>query len=418
MHDPADPGIFRRVAIIGNCGPAHQFSECRVRRHKSSERLHRHFLRDGQGQEIDDLAGLSADDVRAEQPTTWTGDQLEAADRLALRPRPVVAGIVGPENPDLVAMAAAGFRLAQADMAEFRRGIGDPGNEIAVFLRRQAEQNGTDHQAGMIAGHMGELQAAGDVADGVDPAIAGAQAPVDLDALSAVGNTRLFQIQTVDGGCPAGCHEQMRSFQRALDALGRFDADAHTCPRLFNAGDLRVLQDRYPFGAQGIDHDRGLLRIVLAERFLRLDHGHLAAEAAVRLGHFHTDRPAADDDQVLRRLPQVEQGFIGQIRHRVETGDRRHGRTRPGGDDEPPRADFRLSRQHAIGFGETGMVLEDGNPQTLEAFFRIMRGNGRDNGLDMIVCPGEIDSNGAKADTKFLSRGFRHGCLRRCEQRL
>jgi hypothetical protein len=51
-------------------------------------------------------------------------------------------------------------------------GVGGPGNDVAVLLGRQAEQDLLHHQAGMIARDMGELQAAGDVADGIDTLVA------------------------------------------------------------------------------------------------------------------------------------------------------------------------------------------------------------------------------------------------------
>ena len=51
-----------------------------------------------------------------------------------------------------------------------------------------------------------------------------------------------------------------------------------------------------------------------------------AAEPVMGLRHLQSDRPAADDDQVLGKHGVVEQSLVGQIIHRVEARDRRHER--------------------------------------------------------------------------------------------
>ncbi len=55
----------------------------------------------------------------------------------------------------------------------------------------------------MIACDMRELRAAGDVADGIDLAVAGAQAGVDGDALRGKANTGRFQPKPFDIGLAA-----------------------------------------------------------------------------------------------------------------------------------------------------------------------------------------------------------------------
>ena len=69
-----------------------------------------------------------------------------------------------------------------------------------------------------------------------------------------------------------------------------------------------------PSRASCVEHDRGAFRVVLGERLRRLQHGDLGAEPAERLRQLEPDRAAADDDEMLGPLAQLEDGLVGEIR--------------------------------------------------------------------------------------------------------
>ena len=106
-----------------------------------------------------------------------------------------------------------------------------------------------------------------------------------------------------------------------------------------DALDQRALADLDALGAQALQHHLRQLRIVLAERLQRLEHGDAAAEPQMGLGQLQADRAAADDDQMVELVAVVEDGLVGEVGHVVEAGDRRDGRRGAGGDDEAARLD-------------------------------------------------------------------------------
>ena len=69
---------------------------------------------------------------------------------------------------DFASILLFGLGLGQAHVGELGVGVGDPRNRAVVGLGRQTEQRVADDDAGVIAGDVRELEAAGDVADGED----------------------------------------------------------------------------------------------------------------------------------------------------------------------------------------------------------------------------------------------------------
>ena len=208
-------------------------------------------------------------------------------------------------------------------MGEFRIGEGDPRNDPAVLPGRQPKEQRPDHQAGVIAGDMGEAQRAGDVADGVDAAVGGPELVRDFYAVGIESDAGLVERQPFDIGGAAGCDQQMG----AIDGHGAtiiLDVDANASFALaLDAFDCRGLADRHPFGAQPSQDDRRQFGILSAQRGCCLDHRYGGAEPPVRLRHLQADRPPTDDDEMLRPLNQVEQRLIGEVGDTIEAGYRR-----------------------------------------------------------------------------------------------
>jgi hypothetical protein len=53
-------------------------------------------------------------------------------------------------------------------------------------------------------------------------------------------------------------------------------------------------------------------------------HRHLRAEPAMRLRKLEPDRPAADDDEMLGTVLEIEDRLVGEIRRLGQARDRRH----------------------------------------------------------------------------------------------
>ncbi len=105
----------------------------------------------------------------------------------------------------------------------------------------------------------------------------------------------------------------------------------------------------------------------------------------MRLRHLAADRPAADDDEVFGPLGQVEDRLVGEIGDRVEAGDRRHARRGAGGDDEILRLHRRPVRLDLVLAGEARGGLQHGDAEPFEALDRIIRGDGADDAVHVIV---------------------------------
>ena len=174
---------------------------------------------------------------------------------------------------------------------------------------------------------MGELIAAGDVADGKDAFVRRAQAGVDADALLVVGDAGGLQIEPIDIGRPPGGDEQLRACDRRLDAVALDDHGDAVAGRRDPLDANAFMQRNALVGEPRLDDGREV-PIVAAEHGEHLQHRHLGAEPAVRLRHLDTDRAAADDDQVRRAFGIVEDRLVRLVGHRIEARDRRRRRRR------------------------------------------------------------------------------------------
>src|SRR5690606_6156279 len=109
------------------------------------------------------------------------------------------------------------------------------------------------------------------------------------------------------------------------------------------------------------------LGIVAGEHARGLDESDAAAEPAVRLRHFHAGGAAADDNQMIGALRVLEDRLIGEAGCRLDAGNRRHGGTRAGGDDDAPGPDFPAVRTPRAVIPEARMAADHGDAERLEA---------------------------------------------------
>src|SRR5262245_49365638 len=101
-------------------------------------------------------------------------------------------------------------------MGKLGVGEGYPRYDLFVHPRRQPEQRVPDDEAGMVVGEMGELPAAHDVADGVDPRVRGLEPLVDEDPIAISGDAGALEGEIVGIGASAGRDQEMARRERLL----------------------------------------------------------------------------------------------------------------------------------------------------------------------------------------------------------
>ena len=167
-----------------------------------------------------------------------------------------------------------------------------------------------------------------------------------------------------------------------------------------------------------VENDGRQFRVLATQRSQPFYHCDTRAEAAMRLRHFHADGTATDDDEVSGAFLVFEEILVGEEGNLVEAGNGRRRCARPRGDDEAPRGDLRIARKYGAAVAEARMILDDGDAEPLEARRRIVRGNGADDAVDVLVHFCEIDFRLSRRDTEGFARAHAIGLLRRCEKRL
>ena len=144
-------------------------------------------------------------------------------------------------------------------------------------------------------------------------------------------------------------------------------------------------------GAELVAHHADGGGIVLGQDREQLEDGDRGAEAAMGLGQLAPDRPAADDDQMLRPLGQIEYRLVGQMRHLGQARNRRHRRRRAGRDHDPTGVDPPPVRLDLLRPDEPGGGADHPDPEAFEALLGVVRRDRRDHPFDVIVDAQEID---------------------------
>jgi hypothetical protein len=284
---------------------------------------------------------------------------------------------------------------------------------VGALPCRQAEQRRPDHDAGLIPRHMGELQPARCIADGMDPPVGGAQAGIDRDALWAGLDARLGKPQRLGLHPPARRDQQMGAGDGA--AVGQMHGHPRAARDPCRSG---LFADRDALGAQRGEHHGRRLGVVAAQRAVGLDHGDRAAKPSVRLRHLDPDRAAAQHDQMLRPGAQIEDRLVGQIGHGLDPRHRRDRRARTGGKDESARPDAGAAGRDLARRDKARRRPDHLHAQPLESLLAVMRRDGGDGRGDMVLGRGKIDLRDCRRHAKAPAGGHRMGMLGRCQQRL
>ena len=223
-------------------------------------------------------------------------------------------------DPNPVAMGLAGVRLAETDRRQFRISVGHPWDYQGVGVDRQPEDGAADNQPGLRSGQVGELPAAGDVADRKDAAVCRrTQHCVRRHSQVSALDFGLVEVEAVERRRAADGDQQMRAADpplalRSLDDDGGagFDADRLVAGQEFNAVDGELLQN-----------DIGRGPVLAIEHLAAVDDHDIRPQPAKRLAKFDADRAAAQHDQLLRQGVEIEHRLVGQIGGFGEAGDGR-----------------------------------------------------------------------------------------------
>ena len=104
------------------------------------------------------------------------------------------------------------------------------------------------------------------------------------------------------------------------------DADRDSVAGAADGDAFGIEPDRNPFGFEDFANRVGHLVVLAADEMrAHLDHGDLAAEAAIHLRELEPDVAAADDDEMARQDVDVHHRYVVEIGYVRDTGDRRHG---------------------------------------------------------------------------------------------
>ena len=348
---------------------------------------------------------MGGGDGGAEDAAAAAGDRLHQAGGAALGDGAVVLAAGETQHPHL-AMGFAGRRLAHADMGQFGIGVRDPGQRLQTHPGRQPQQGVADDDAGMVVGEVGELEAAGAIADGEDAAVRAAQAGIDRDAAPVVGDGGRLQPQAFDVGPAPGRHQQMGALDAGGSALlleGDFDA-ARLAGDALDGG---VLDQLHAVGQQAFAHRGHQFGIVFGQDGGAVEDGDAAAQAAMGLGHLAADGAAAQNQQAGRPFGVVEQRFVGEEGHAFEAGDGGDGGAAAGRHHEAAGADEAAAGLQGAAPGEAGGGGDDLDPEAAIALHGIVGRDGGDDLPDMAVDGREIDGRFRRRHAE--GAGMAHG---------
>ena len=244
-----------------------------------------------------------------------------------------------------------GLLLGQPDARELGLGEDRRRQHGVVGSRPVEAEHVVDRDPRLVLGDRRELVAPGDVAGGPDALDGGAHVLVDDDAEPVVLDPELVEVQRLD------VRHAARREQDALDAkltrslsLHRDDRRDHVVAVATDALHVRGEHDldAVVLLEHLLEHRGGLRVRARREPVGALDDGHTRAEAREDLRELQADGPAADDEQGLRQLGQLEGRDVVDPVDLADALDRRDGGPRSGRDQDPVRRQLLVADAHRV----------------------------------------------------------------------
>ncbi len=375
-----------------------------------------HALGYGERPHLDQLAGVGADDARADDLARRRRDDLGVTQSGALGLGPVVLVHRPAQHADAAIFATGGI-FGEADMRDLGIGEGHPGYDLGVHPGRQPEQRAADDDAGVVVGHVRVLHAARHVADGKDTAVRRHKPPVHLDAALVVLDAGRFEIETGDIRRAAGGDQEIAALDEARHAVLR-DLDVDQVGTAGDAVDMGAFADVDAFGRQPVDDEFGDFRILVAEHLHGFDQRDAAAEPHVCLCHLHAHGAGADDDKVIALLAALEDGLVGEIGDGGQAGDGRNGGRGPRGDNEASRLDAQVGGHDRILGDKPRLAPDHLDAETSEALDGIIGRDRIDHAVHVRMQRPEVDRGTNRIDAERAGGPHVVRTPRRCDERL
>jgi hypothetical protein len=136
------------------------------------------------------------------------------------------------------------------------------------------------------------------------------------------------------------------------------------------------------------------------------------------LGHLQADGAAADHDQVIGPLGQVEDRLVGEVRRVSKARDRRHGRRGAGRDHEAAGPDTLPVRLDVAGRGEARLRLDHLDTEALETLHAVVGRDARDHVVEVAMHLEKVDRGLVAVDAEAPTRSHRVRGVGRRDERL
>ena len=235
-----------------------------------------------------------------------------------------VVFVKGPTQHRDRQLALTSLGLGEPDLGQLGIGEGHTRNDVIVHRHAQPKQRVPNDEAGMVIGDMGELRAAGDVADCVNTPVLGLEPLVDPNAATVVNDAGRIEIQAVGLGGTAGCNQEMAAFNR-LFAIGLAHHDPDLGIHRFHTQHGNPTAKVDAFVRDLTENDVCALRIFAGERLRRLQHRHRRPEPAKGLRQLEAYRATSDDNEMVGPRDEIEDRLVGKVGGGFES---RNGRQR------------------------------------------------------------------------------------------
>ena len=360
---------------------------------------------------VDGFVSADAEDGGAEDLFGFgVGEDFHEAAGFALFDGAVHLGH-GADAHERGAAALANFAFAHSDVGERRIGIEGPGGDaIGDAARLAIEEVGGGDLVIVIRG-VGEGAVAIAIAQGPDVLHRGAELIVDFD--EAVGidlDAGLFGVERIRIRHAADGEEHVRAglFLRPL-----FAAYAYHRPAIapIETDALGAGAEADAFGFERFAHALGGVVVFAAQDArLALNDGDFRSEAAEHLREFEADETSADDNEMLGKLFEFEDGLIGEEGDAIDAGEIRNARARADIQEDVAGREDAFAHTDAIGgFERRGAADEGATFHGGDPLFATRTRIGDDGvfaGLDAF----EIDTNGGRGIETVLSAAARRVC--------
>ena len=270
---------------------------------------------------VDGLVAAGAEEGCAENLLRFCVDEnLDEAEGLALLDGAADAGH-GAHADERRLLCRAHFGFGHPDVGERRVDVeGVCENAVADATRSPMEEIVGDDFV-VVVRSVGEGAAAVAVADSENAGSGGAELIVDGDVAALVGcDAGRGQVQVVGVGHAAHGQQHVRAGDVGR-AFVAFEADSDLIAAALEMNAVGADANLDAFGFEDVaNHLGGVFVFVGSEAGGFVDDGDLRAEAAKHLRELEANGAAADDDEVLGELVEIEDGGAGEERNRIDAG--------------------------------------------------------------------------------------------------